>query len=85
MVELLIAGDWCPAGRVADLVGRKEGEMIFRSVKPLVESVDFGAVNLECPVVEHAARPIPKCGPNLKTSREAVEWVARAGIGSSTC
>lgn len=84
MAELLIAGDWCPAGRVADLVDRKEGETVFRSVKPLVEAVDFGVVNLECPVVEHAARPIPKCGPNLKTSREAVEWVARAGFRAVT-
>ncbi len=84
MVEILVAGDWCPAGRVAELIGKRACDAVFDAVKPLVGAVDFGVVNLECPVVEHAARPIPKCGPNLKTTREAVEMTARAGFRAVT-
>ncbi len=83
-MEILIAGDLCPFGRVADLIAAKQYASVCRSVKPVIEAADYSLVNLECPVVEHPALPIPKCGPNLKTTREAVDMVTCAGFKAVT-
>jgi len=83
-MEILIAGDLCPFRRVADLIDAKQYASVCRSVKPVVEAADYSLVNLECPVVEHPAQPIPKCGPNLKTTREVVDMVVCAGFKAVT-
>ncbi len=83
-MEILIAGDLCPLERVADLIAAKQYASVCRSVKPVIEAANYSLVNLECPVVEHPAQPIPKCGPNLKTTREAVDMVACAGFKAVT-
>lgn len=83
-MKILIAGDLCPFRRVADLVGAKNYAAVCHSVKPVIEAADYSLVNLECPVVEHPAQPIPKCGPNLKTTREAVEMAVYAGFKAVT-
>ena len=60
-------------------------EEILGEVKPIVEAADFSLVNFECPVVENPnAKPIPKCGPNLRTSAKAVDLIKWAGFKGVT-
>ena len=83
-IRLLIAGDFCPNGRVATMLCSSERGTIFRDIKPLVTSCDAGIVNLECPVVQRVAQPIVKEGPHLKTDSEAVELLKESGFSMVT-
>ncbi len=83
-MEILIASDLCPFGKVADLITVKQYASVCRSVKPVIEAADYSMVNLECPVVEHPTQPIPKCGPNLKTVSETIGMVTCAGFKTMT-
>ena len=83
-MKILIAGDYCPKERVAKKIEEGDYESILGDVKKETDGADYAIVNLECPVVEHEASPIDKCGPNLKCSPKAVEALKWAGFNCVT-
>jgi poly-gamma-glutamate synthesis protein (capsule biosynthesis protein) len=81
---ILIAGDYCPHGRVADFVGNGDYERIFSQVKSLTQACDYSIVNFECPVLATEGVGIKKAGPSLKCSPEAVDALKYAGFECAT-
>ena len=78
-MKVLIAGDYAPIGRIDDF--SKKGDFSFiSSIKPLLQSVDYSIVNLECPVADLSFKPIKKIGPNLRCSRKGVEALSLSGF-----
>lgn len=82
-MKILIAGDFCPRDRVASLI-TKGDYSFFDGVKDVIKESDYSIVNFECPVVEGDAIPIVKCGPALRTEREAVDAIKYAGFDCVT-
>ena len=82
--SILIAGDYCPRGRVEDLVKREDYETIFGQVKPKIEQCDYSIVNFECPVRVSEGVGIKKAGPSLKCSAKSVDALKYAGFKCAT-
>lgn len=85
-MKILIAGDFCQGYRVDTLVKERRYGELFDEVKPIIESADYSIVNFEFSVVldKDAAHPIPKCGPNLEGTIEAIDAVKYAGFKCCT-
>ena len=62
MVNLLIAGDFCPNDRVARLIEQEEYSDILGEIKPIIAQMDYSLINLECPIVECPIKPKEKQG-----------------------
>lgn len=76
-MKILIAGDYRPSGKAEFLFEKGEFDSMFGEVKKVVSNADYGIVNFEAPVVVHDAKPIIKCGPNLKSKicdLDALQW-----------
>ena len=84
MVQIIIAGDFCPKDRVADLFEKEKYGEVLGEVKPIVEGADYAIVNLESPIVNGEAAPIKKSGPNLKSSNKIVKAIKYAGFKGVT-
>ena len=84
MTKLLIAGDYFPQNRVAELIDRHDYEPVFGDILPIIEQADYSIVNLECPVVERDCKPIVKSGPNLKSTIKGIEAIRYAGFNLVT-
>ncbi|MCF2660296.1 CapA family protein [Parabacteroides distasonis] len=86
MSKILIAGDFCQEYRVDGIVKEKRFGELFDEVKPIIESVDYSIVNFEFPIIldKNTAMPIPKCGPNLQGTIEAVDAVKYVGFKCCT-
>lgn len=82
-MKILIAGDYCPNYRIADMLS-KQDYSFFDNVKPLISRADYSIVNFECPVVNGDVKPIVKCGPALRTSAYAVDSIKYAGFDCVT-
>ena len=85
-MKILIAGDYCPNNRVANLIENGDYEIIFSEIKEAIEEkgIDYSIVNFECPVVLSNAEPIDKIGPNLKCTSKAVDAIKYAGFNCVT-
>ena len=83
-MKILIAGDFCPHGRVEKLIAQGDYSSVLGEVRPYVSFVDFSIVNLEAPVVSREIAPIEKQGPNLRCSSKAVEALTWAGFNVVT-
>ena len=83
MFKVLIAGDYCPHARIAQMVEQQD-YAFFDHIKDIVKQADFSIVNLECPVVDGDAKPIKKCGPALRTVNNAVDSIKHAGFDCVT-
>ena len=83
-MKILIAGDYCPGVRMSEFLNKNEYEKLLGDVKKCTAQADYTIVNLECPVVMHNAKPIEKCGPNLKCSDKGVEALKWAGFDCVT-
>lgn len=83
-MKILIAGDFCPQNRVAELFDKSEFDTVLGEVKPIIEQADYSIVNFESPVCKGSEKPIEKCGPNLKCSEKDVEAVKWAGFDCVT-
>lgn len=84
MINILFAGDFAPIGRVAEKMGKKHVEVLFKDVVFLVQKSDFSVVNLESPVVEGDVPKLEKNGPNLKCSAKAVDALKWCGFQMAT-
>ena len=83
-MNILIAGDYCPRNRVAQLFEEGKYQSVLSEVQGVTQSADYSIVNLECPIIEHQTVPIDKCGPNLKCSAKAIDAIKYAGFDSAT-
>lgn len=84
-MKILIAGDLCPRNRVATLIEHAQFETIVGNVKPIIEQADYALINFECPiVVNSSAKPIDKCGPCLRTTPHAIDFIKYAGFNGVT-
>lgn len=84
MIKLLVAGDFCPRGRVEKHISNGEYEHVLGEVKSYISSVDYSVVNLEAPVVEGNVKPIDKLGPSLKCSLSGIKAIKYAGFDMVT-
>lgn len=83
-ISVLIAADFCPKDRVANLIEEGKYEAIFGEVKPIIGGCDFSIVNFECPILIHKGEAIKKAGPALKCSAKALEALKYAGFDCVT-
>lgn len=84
-MNILIAGDFAPMARLVHLMEEKRFQDVFPDdLCGVIRAADFSFVNFESPVVEDGYKPIYKCGPNLKCSKEAVEAVKYVGFTGVT-
>lgn len=86
MPKFLFAGDFCGCNRLYDILSNKEYKFLFDEFKDVVHDVDYSIVNLESPIKIEGMDyyPIPKCGPNLFSSSNAVEALKYAGFNMCT-
>lgn len=82
-MKVLIAGDYVPRERVASMM-QKGDFSYFDDVKIQTKQADLSILNLEAPIVIKDAKPIVKCGPNLKTSKEVIDSLKYAGFNMVT-
>lgn len=84
-MKVLIAGDFAPEARLAKQIEEKRFSEIFsEDLRKVIRSADFSFVNFECPIVEEGYKPIPKWGPNLRSTPEAADAIKFAGFTGVT-
>lgn len=79
-MNILIAGDFCPIGRISKLIEDGNSAAVLGEIQEVVKGVDYSIVNLESPVISQKANPLEKYGPNLFCSKRAVESLKWAGF-----
>lgn len=80
MFNVLIAGDFGVRHRITEYVERKNFDPIFFEAKKIIDDADYSIVNFEMPIVEHDAKPIKKCGPNLKCRENSLDAIKYLGF-----
>lgn len=83
MMDLIIAGDFCPNARLG-AANLEEVGALSPSLSKLIKDADCSVVNFECPAVATALKPLAKQGPNLKCSPAALEYVKQIGFSVVT-
>ena len=83
-MKIVIAGDYCPKDRVAELIDSNRYENIFSDVTEIIARADFRILNFECPIVNGECRPIEKNGPCLKTTKNSLKPIVDAGFNVVT-
>lgn len=83
-MKILVAGDFCPQYRVAELFEKGDFAAVLGEVKPSIEQADYSIVNFECPITKGGESPIEKCGPNLQCSECGMDAVKWAGFSCVT-
>lgn len=78
-LRILFTGDFCPQGRIEQLVLRNGIPSAFSDIAAEFRDADLSVVDLECPLFEHG-RPIAKTGPNLKAHPAGVEVLRYLGV-----
>ena len=68
-MNILIAGDFCPKNRIANIISTTNRDDILHNVAPIIRNCDLSVVNLECPIVNTNAEPIIKEGPQMDRRR----------------
>ena len=83
-MKIVIAGDYCPKDRVAELIDSNRYENIFSDVTEIIAQADFRILNFECPIVNGECRPIEKNSPCLKTTKNSLKPIVDAGFNVVT-
>lgn len=83
-MKILIAGDFCPQNRVAELFEKGDYASVLGEMKPIIEQADYSIVNFECPVTEGREMPITKQGKNLHCSERGMEAAKWTGFNCIT-
>ena len=83
MVRLLIAGDFAPKNRIAEMM-EKSDYSFFEEVRQCTSQVDYSILNLECPIADENCKPIIKSGPNLKCSPKVLDAIKFGGFDGVT-
>lgn len=85
MMNVIIAGDFAPRYRLAEIIKKGNFQQIFPDcVREVIQSADFSLVNFESPITLNGFKPILKCGPNLHCTPSAVEAIKFAGFTGVT-
>lgn len=84
MSKILIAGDFCPNGRVTKLLERRDYDKVLSDVRKVTSSVDYSIVNFECAVVTGQETSIQKAGPNLSCDETGIDSLEWAGFNCLT-
>ncbi len=82
-MRVLIAGDFCPQYRLAELFNKDDYQSVLGDVKDVIEGADYSLVNFECPIADENDNPIRKVGPNLRCTvngLKAVKWAGFHGV-----
>lgn len=80
MINIIIAGDFCPHERVEKLLNNGKHETILHSIKPITTESDYCVVNLEAPIAYGSEEAIDKSGPNLGMTSNAINAIKDAGF-----
>lgn len=84
-MDVLIAGDFVPRYRIANLIAQKRYNFFGDGVVALTKKVDYSIVNLEAPILQGSeAVAIMKTGPNLSSLSEAIVALRYAGFDCVT-
>lgn len=83
-MKILVAGDFCPQHRVAELFEKGSFSHVLGDVKETIESADYSIVNFECPITKGGEKPIEKIGPNLQCGESGMQAVKWAGFDCVT-
>ena len=83
-MKVLIAGDFCPRGEVAEAFEGGGFEKVLGEVKPFFSLSDYSLVNFECPVTDGSENPIVKQGVNLYCSKKGIDAVKWLGCNCVT-
>lgn len=83
-MKVLVAGDFCPQSRVAELFEKGSYSDVLGEVKETIESADYSIVNFECPITKGGEKPIEKIGPNLHCGESGLQAVKWAGFDCVT-
>ena len=81
---ILVAGDFCPRYRVAEIFEHRDYKSVLGDVKDVITDADYSIANLECPITNGEEQPIEKCGPNLQFSEKGIEALKWAGFDCVT-
>ena len=79
-IRVLIAGDYCPYGRVKQLIEEDKGNSIFDDVQGIIQESDLSVVNFECSVEAPNSTKITKHGESLRCSAKSVELMKKVGF-----
>ena len=79
-VKIVIAGDLCPHDRVKRLISNSDYEKVLSNVESVITGADYSLVNLEAPIANEDANPIPKWGPNLRCDSHVIGALKYAGF-----
>ncbi|MDX9920204.1 MAG: CapA family protein [Paludibacter sp.] len=83
-MKILIAGDYCPIGRNAEIIRNKSYATLFNGFEEITRNVDYSIVNFECPVTT-SNHKIKKTGPCIKTEdKSALSALKYAGFSLLT-
>ena len=82
-ISIFISGDFSPRHRASEVIRNKEFTLLYGDVLPYIQKADISITNLESPLIDDGI-PIPKTGPNLKSSIESVEALKFAGFDMVT-
>lgn len=83
-MKVLIAGDYCPQYRVADLFDKSDYPAVLSDIKQYTSRADYSIVNFECPVTKGGELPILKHGPSLCCSKKGIDALKWAGFDCVT-
>lgn len=83
-MKIVVAGDYCPQNRVAELFGKDRFDIVLGEVKKIISDSDYSIVNLECPITIGKEKPIAKNGPNLKSTENSLKALKWAGFDCVT-
>lgn len=83
-MKILIAGDFCPQNRVAELFERRNYASVLGGVQNVIKEADYSIVNFECAVTKGKEKPIVKAGINLQTSEKGIEALKWSGFNCIT-
>jgi hypothetical protein len=83
MIKVLIAGDFCPIGKIQELSIENKHNLIFNDLLPEFKENDLNVVNLECPLIS-ADKFSKKIGPSLKADPKTINALKYAQINLVT-
>ena len=82
-MKILVAGDYYPASKLKQQIDLRDYSFL-EEINSYTKRVDYSIVNFESPVVLGKYEPIKKCGPNLQSSKYAIEAISYAGFNLLT-
>lgn len=84
MINILIAGDYSPKYRVAQLIEQENYQYILKEAKQLNEKMDYSIVNFESTIANKDDKKIEKWGPHLHCSEKSLDAILYAGFNMVT-